>query len=518
MTKGIEISFLSNTRDLVRGAGTTEDALERVSDSLDEMARDGDKATGKLERSFKDISDEARSATRDIDRTGDALEQAARKGRRIDTDVRIGTDGAGEAVREWGDEAKQNISETFSSFRGESEDLVQIAQDTFGGVISGLGPLGMAAGAAGAIGIGLLMGSLEEGSEEAEEMRQRISALATEFIETGGVGQASMDGVIERLKELATSTEEGQQNLAQLYSDSASAVTGFKRLADAYAGNEEQLDALIEKERERRDTLQEIANYDKGWDQEATKRKDDQLAAQKRIVEGLEDAKEAADGAAEAEAAWLASNGPAYEARVEQVESLQSELDDAIGSYGDFQDAETGALDPAGYIASMQARMDATANFNTNVQTLATQFGLTADEVQAILDQGVDFAPMLQSIIDSGMGEQYAAQIRAMLDGGQAIIDGQPTTATVEVSTNADAAGQELSDLIIDRTTSVEAEAQTTDAAKALDTVAEKPRTAPITATVNTTAASAQLADFIARKRTLTITAEVRDREGKLVP
>ncbi len=146
--------------------------------------------------------------------------------------------------------------------------------------------------------------------------------------------------------------------------------------------------------------------------------------------------------------------------------------------------------------------------------------GLTADEVQAILDQGVDFAPMLQAIMDGGpeMQEQYAAQIRAMLDGGQAILDGQPTSASVEVSTNADAAEQELSDLIIDRTTSVDAEADTTAAETKLDAVVSKKRTATVGVNLDSDAAETKLNNFVNRKRTATVTVEARDREGQLVP
>lgn len=518
MSKGIEISFLSNVRDLLKGTTSVDEALDKVSDALDDVTRDGDKAAGKLERSFRDVSEEARDATRDIERTGDALEKAGRKGQGIDTDVRVGTAGAGEAVREWGDEARANISETFSSFRGEAGDLVQVAQDTFGGVISNLGPLGMVAGAAGAVGIGLLQAAMEDGQEAAEEYRQRVSDLTAEFIETGDVGQSSLDGLIDQLKALATNTEEGADNLAKIREDSAGSVSGFKKIADAYAGNTRELDKLVEREREHYKALKAASEVSGiSWrpaDQAAASAKRD---AQKRIVDGLEEAQEAATDAEKAEQAWLSSNGPAYQARVNQIDAIQGELDNAISAWGDYANAEKGSTDPAGYIQAMQDRITATSNFSSNVRKLAQQTGLSFEEAQMVLDQGVDFAPMLQSIIDAGLSEEFAAQIKAAVGGGQEIVDGKPIRATIKTDSDVTNARKQLNAATTEkRTAKISAQADTKTAETRLDKVTDKKRTAKVVVEADFEKANREIDEWLKTKRIVQV--DVRERTGKAVP
>ncbi len=202
------------------------------------------------------------------------------------------------------------------------------------------------------------------------------------------------------------------------------------------------------------------------------------------------------------------------------MEALQDELDDAVNSYDDFIDADTKAADPAAYIAAMQERMNAASNFNTNVQELAKNTGLSFEETQAILEQGVDFAPMLAAIMAGGpeMQAQYAGQIRAMLDGGQSIIDGTETTATITTKTDSQDAERQLDAAATERQAPVKATADTKTADTQLDQTANKQRTAKIVASVDTSSAEAALTRFINRQRTATITAEVRTREGALVP
>lgn len=540
MSKGIEISFLSNVRDFLRGAERSEDALDKVADSLDDVAKDGDQATDRLARGFKDIADDARDSTRDIDRVGDSLSDAARKGRAIDTDVRIGTDGAGEAVREWGDEARANISETFSSFRGEATDLVQVVQDTFGGVIGALGPVGMAAGIAGAAGLGLMMGALEEGKEEAQEMRERVGELAGQLIEIGDDPVAALDALVEGLKELATNSEEGETSLADLRAAAAGSATSFQRLADAYAGNTDELGKMIKAEQERLDIAEEAANADKRWDSATTQRLLNARDNQRTVVEGLEKAAQAAKEAEAEEAAWLASNGPLYEARAEKIDSLQGELNDTIGIWSDYEDKEKKSVDPAGYMEAMQARIDATTNFNANVQTLADATGLTMEEAQLVLDQGVDFAPMLASIVKGGdeSMEQYAGLVQQIVGGGQEIADGNPLK--LKATGDTEQAKADIDDAATDRDTTIKAKPESKAAASDLDAVADKKRTAHITAKASTGAARAALnalqknrtatvtADAstwqaeqelnrITRPRSMTVTVDFRDREGKAV-
>lgn len=581
MAKGVSLSIASDTGDFERGIknGVLE-PLENAADTLKDLATAGKDSGSALETSMRgaqkdtvrlndeyeqlgreirntgrrgrDLGDGVKDGSRTAERSVEGVEQAlddmgdeakrtAREaGTAMKRDMTDGANGASEAVSEFGDEAVQNISETFSSFRGETEDFVQIAQDTFGGIISSLGPLGFAAGAAGALGIGLFMGGLEKAEEQSDAFKERVAELTTELIEIGDDPAAAVGKIAEKLRELATETEEGKTALADLHAASKFTFTGYKQLADAATGYGDNLDKIVKAEKNRLAAAEAAYNSDKRWDSEKTARLKEQRDGLRTAVDALGGLKDATDEAAAAEEAWLASNGPAYEARANALETIQGELDQTISSWGDYVNAETGAIDPAAYIAGMAKRREGIANFNTNVQDMAAKFKLSNDEVQAILDLGLDFAPHLQSIIDSGLEDEFAKEIQATVNGGQAIIDGQPLAATVTTEADTEAAKADLDAAATNRDSTVTAKPDSKAAAANLDAVADKSRTAKITAKASTSDAQRALDALVksrtatvtasastwqaeqdltrlARPRTAIITADVRDREGKAI-
>lgn len=517
--KGFEISAALNASKFQRGVKDVEGALNEVAEALDDVAKDADKAGHKM---GEEIADGAKDASRSVERLERSFKEMAdaskRETQQTSQAVRKNiTDDSGEAVKEWGDEAKQNVAETFSSFRGDAEDFVGILQDTFGGVISNLGPMGMAAGAAGALGIGLIMGELEKAKEAEQEFREQVAELAGQLIETGGEGAEAVQGIADRLKNIATETDKDAMSFDKLRAMAKDMNVDFADLAQAYvAGGGDlqsylgKLDDLIAKEQK---AYSESQKYSEsaglgttlhGIELEKTR---DKLQS---VAETYQQAEKDA-------ASWAESGAGAIQARAEQMEALQGELDESVSAWGEYVDSETGAIDPAAFIAGMAAKREAVANFNTNVQTISQQFGLTQQETQAILDQGLDFAPHLQSIIDSGMAEAYAGEVRASLSGGQSIIDGTPLSATITTKTDAQDAEKQLDDAATERTAPVKAAADTTAAAKTIDDVAAKPRTAKIVAAADTSTARQQL-DNLTQKLTVTIQARVVDQRGVPVP
>ncbi|MFV0315495.1 MAG: hypothetical protein ACK5O2_00840 [Microthrixaceae bacterium] len=484
-------------------ARTADKALDDITDSLRDVDRAADRAGDALGDDITDGAKAATTSTERLEKSFKELSDAARKhsdkaGKDLQRGITDGADGASEAVAEWGDEAVSNLSETVSSFRGDAEDLVQVVQDTFGGVVANLGPVGMAAGVAGAAGIGLLMGAFERAQEAEQAFREQVAELADILIDTGGEGADHIEAIAARMRDLAAPTDDAVKSLSEIAAQAEAAGIPVDELARAYAGAGGDLKKYI--------TLME-EEYDKtvGLDQVATRAAQAKREGYKDAKDALTELAEEQEAAAEAARILEEAGYSADMARAESMRTLQGELDNAIGSWKDYSDAETGATDPGAYIAAMQARMDATTNFNTNVQELATRFGLTHDEVQAILDQGVDFAPMLQSIMDSGMGDEYAAQIRAMLDGGQSIVDGTPTTVHVEADT--DAADSALSQATEGRTSTITADSDTDAAETALGATADAERTATIGTKGDVRAADAALNRTARQRRTAIITA-----------
>lgn len=485
--------------------------LEDAQQALLDLGKDGTKAGDKLEDSLRGAQKETQETKKDIARLADELEKSGRSGRNLGDGVKAGAMDAGDAVKEFGSEAKQNIAETFSSFRGESEDFAQVVQDTLGGVVTSLGPAGAIAGAVGAFTLGAVIGELERVKERTEEFKQKVSELAGELIDTSGVGETSIGYLSEKMEELASATDDGTYSLSQLRKDAKTAESSFEDLAQAMAGNVDGLDEIIKKEEE---AYKDLTTFGK----DKIKLSQDQFDAQKRIVDALKNTRDAVQEAADAEAAWVAAGGPALQAKEEAINSIQSELDEGIQTYKDFYNAESGAFDASSFISGMEARRTAVSDFNSNVQALADEFGLSFEETQAILDLGLDFAVPLQKIKESGLSAEFVAQVQAAVGGGQEIIDGTPLESTIDVSADTDTATSEIDGAAENRETTIEAKPKTAPAEAALDALAEKKRTATITAEADLSAARTALNDFVSQRRVAVVTVETRDREGKLVP
>ncbi len=186
---GINISINSDEKDFIRGVKNSATSTEGLGDALADLDKIGarsldgieqdmranQKATKNFTDAVRDGEDEirklsttSRTQTRQV---SDDFEETSRKGR--------------ESFRELGDEAKQNASETFSSFDGSAQSFVDGVQGTFGGIVSSLGPIGAAAGAAGAIGIGFISSAFQSAEDKAAELAQRTSDATDDMIASG---------------------------------------------------------------------------------------------------------------------------------------------------------------------------------------------------------------------------------------------------------------------------------------------------------------------------------------------
>ncbi|MBO0983933.1 hypothetical protein [Rathayibacter sp. SD072] len=477
MAKGLNLDIAMNTREVLRGAKDSADAFEKVADSLDDLVRSTDgkgddigesladgvkygtrdaeksvhkltdaiddsakdadrsgkkigdglsdgvergsrdaiKANDKTDRSFKDLADsvkrESKSAGDDL---GDNLKRGADKG----------SDAASEATAEFKDEAKANLSEVVSSFDGSFESIGDLVQGTLGGIVGSLGPLGLAAGAAGAVATGLIIAGLEAGGVESEKFREKVSELTAELIETGTVGGPSIDYLVDKLKEMATTTEEGTQTLSDLYDLQDAAASSFDKIAQAHAGNIEGLDDLIEKEKAHQKSLEDEAEaIDVTKDSSygaAISRAEDSA----KIVDGLEKARTAAQEAQLAEDAYIASGAAELEEKAERTaayaDSIQGELSEVGESWETYQDAETGAIDLAAYTTALEERVAAMANYRTNMSSLHGE--ISDDAYNYLVQMGADAAPLIAAYVAAPLDQkQKTAEVWGTLGrtGGQ---------------------------------------------------------------------------------------------------
>lgn len=416
-SKGYTISVATDSRlfeqgvrmGIIKPVEEADDALtdlgkNRGPDQLTDELKDAQRATDKL-------GDEARQNARqmqaDYRRTGQVARDAAEEGGSgWSRATRKASRESGESLREFGSEAKQNIGETFSSFRGDASDFAQIAQDTLGGLASGLeGIPAIAAVAAGAAGLGLVLGAIEDGNVKSEAWKQSVSELAQSLIDTGEDGAPAVDRIVDALKKLATSTDDITLDKLSKLADQAGA--DFRKLGQTWGGNSSDLRVLWRELDKNKEAL--LANV-----QAAQKRGDSDLQ-QKYLGEAnaaitLRDAIGSQIGVAtEAEAqtrAYAAAGGPELEAKAQLIQNIDSAYDEAAGAVSDYVNSETGIFDTGKYIEAMQQKAAALDEYKTNLQIAS--MSLTPEAISYIESQGAEAASTLVSAYVNGTAEQQA--------------------------------------------------------------------------------------------------------------
>jgi hypothetical protein len=443
MAKGISINFLADVKDFLRGTKNVEDELDDVADSLDDVAKDGDKATEKLEKGFKDLAKAAKAS-------GDDIEKGIGQG------TRRGTQEAEKATDVYKKEAIANVSEVTSSFTGSWESAADAVQGTLGGVVADLGPVGAAAGAAGALGVGVLTAALVKMEEDAKKAQERIADLALQMIDAGVRGEVPLEVINDNLRLIITSSEEATKKFRDIQLQSKLNTTDANKMAVAYAGNEkaiesqlEVLEKLIEAEKEQTDTTQTVQANE-------IKRKAliDQQKELKNVQAEIEKAREI-------EQTYLNSGGAEFLAKEEAISNINAAYDEAVFSVDNFVNQETGLLDVTAYIASMEAREKALNEY----QTALANSDLTTEQKAALNEMGVESAAAWMAGYNSATPEQKATMKRFLTEAakessGQAVQEIEkafkdPIEAKVEAIADTVAAEKALENVIRNRSTNI---------------------------------------------------------------
>ena len=396
--KGISIPIASDTRDFSQGIknGVIQ-PLEGVEDALDAVAREGDQAGEKLEKALTEAQQETEQLTDKHQELGrvirDTAQASSRAMRGANDSTREATRGASEGLRDLKDESRSTAREAAASFDGSAQSIIDAFQEVSANAFIGFGPAGLVAGLAAAAGIGLISSAIQKGDENAEQLKARVSELTSELIEAGTEGGPSLDYIVDRLKELATSAGEGETSLKQLREAADGSGSSYRDLARAFAGNTDQLDRLVKKGKEREagltreiDLARRAANGAIFSDAETKIR--DKIKAQQEYNTYLDQAKTAAEEAAAAERNWLDAGGAQLEQRAAILSTVDTAYDDAAGAVDDYIDAESGVFDVTRYIAAMQARKAALQDYQKNL----AESQLT-DEAKGFLnEQGAEAA------------------------------------------------------------------------------------------------------------------------------
>jgi hypothetical protein len=430
---GINISIGSDEKDFLRGVKNSATATDDLADALKDVDKAGSKAGDQLEHDFKAAQKATKNFNDSVKDGEDALRKTATVAKTTTRDISDDYELSAreqkklrkEAIKEIGSEAKANAAETFSSFDGSAQSFVDGIQGTLGGLVSSLGPVGLALGAAGALAIGLINGALLNADTTSAAFKQSVGELTAELIKSGQVGTVSLGYIVSELQKLATESDSGKVSLSKLDATATKADSSFRDLAQAYAGNTKGLKDQVKagKEKLEQDQLAaEALGKLTVEQQKATDGDETAYAAalkraqgQKDVNNYLEQAAAKAAEAAKQEKLYVDAGGPELERKAALIDQINTAYDDAAGSVDDFINKETGVFDVAKYITSMQAREQALRDYQT---TLATS-GLSDSARDFLNAQGEQAAATLLQGYKNGSADQKAALAAIWAEAGK---------------------------------------------------------------------------------------------------
>jgi len=408
MAKDISIGIGSETRGFQKGIkdGVIE-PLEGAVDAIEELGKQGDDSGEQLTDAMKDAQKKTELLGDEYVELRKKIDQVGKQGSDSWKKVKDGSKDAEAGMEDFKSEANQTAKETAASFDGSAESIVDMFQETAANALSGFGPAGAVAGLALAAGIGFATQAFQQSQEDAEKLRERVAALTEELINTDGV---SLEYVTGQLLELATATEDGDKKLKDLKKTADKAGVPFDIMAEAVAGNQEAIDALLPGLKEQKKAQDDIVAAQDSWNTTASAASSKSSEYNAAIKE-LEASQAALAGATDAATLAEEAGYEIYRTKADLVDQLNSAYDDAVGAVGDFIDKESGVLDVEAYLASIEARQEALRKYQERVANA----GLTPAQLSALNDMGTDAAAQFMQGYESASPDQQR-RMKGVLD------------------------------------------------------------------------------------------------------
>ncbi len=451
---GISIDISSNPKAFLKGAGDSTDALESLSDALDDVARDGSKSSDKLSDDFGRAATDVDGAAKDIDTSTKRLERSfaelaagtKRETKKIGDDteknIKGGVKGASEGLNELKSEAGGTARETAASFDGSAESIIQAFQEVSANAFIGFGPAGAAAGLAIAAGLGLAVAAGQEASDAINEAKARAGQLTLELYDAGGtldgidlgakirewsVEIADSKDAIEFWQESAVTNIEAAADAADMLgisakdmiramsgSDQDAAIRVLEAINQGLADNQAAVDAATQKygpfSAQALDAAatQRVMNAE--LEEQKTKLKEvsgvtEEAVANQALLSEItaEDTKIAEENAA------------AKEKQAKAVGQINSAYDSSAGAVEDYLTKESKLFKPQAYINAMKEREKALDSYQKNL----AESDLTPEAKSFLVAQGADAASSFMAGYQKATPKQKEALNRIWTEAGK---------------------------------------------------------------------------------------------------
>ena len=177
---GAKLDLTTDTSQFKKGMKGAEDIIESVGETFDDLAKDAEGASDKMERSFADYARETK-------------QEASKLGREVSGSqdkAAVDVDKANEKMATSGQSKAREVA---ASFDGSAESIVSGFQGAAAEMFEGFGPAGAAAGLAAAAGLGLITAEFQKQQEEADATAERVDAMVSDMISAQTTYVTEMD-------------------------------------------------------------------------------------------------------------------------------------------------------------------------------------------------------------------------------------------------------------------------------------------------------------------------------------
>ena len=536
---GIKIDFVSDVGKFISGTKDVSQALDKVADSLDDVAKDADRAgeeagdnlakgvkdgTEKVDKyakdAGKDLADGLERGTRDAGDAGEKMERKFRSsfdavktdskttGDKVGTEIKSGFKKAEGAADEFKEEAASTSREAAASFSGDFEDVADAIQETLANALTGFGPAGAAAGMAAAAGVGILIASLQNSQEEAETARVRIEELADEIRDVGGdIRDVDWGEVFAEFARQITDAkswfepwqEASRTAIEDIKADADELGLEFSDLFQGMAGEQEAAAKAMA------EINAEIIESERAALEAGKENRQDEVAAQWERADALREVKSALEEAA-----------GATESAITQAELYREAMDgstSAVESFNEAQEKKLGLIRDEAGLAMDRAEAEAAwaenaAGFAETQSAVAEAIDTTTDATRDATDAVTEGGTKLDLYTEAGRlaSDQLIKTADAGWDWIEAAREGGASAGELREKT------QIAREEFIKQATQL---GLTEDAARRLaDEYGLIPTTVETTAKFNKDAAQGDIDAFISRNNGRTITIYV-DAQGR---
>lgn len=417
-TKDAQRDLTKLGREAKDAGNDVERGMKDAERATDKVGKAGKEAGDDIERGMKDAQSATARQTEELKQMTAKMQAETAK---LKAEGKDTFSPAAESSRAFKEEATSNLSEVVSSFDGSAQSITDLFQGTLGGIITELGPLGLAAGAAGAVAVGILGQSFVQAGEDADAFKERVKSMTQEFISDFTDASDPVSKLDEKLRDWANDNEKYGLSLVQLRKDTKAAGVAFDETAKAIATGtlpevkkatkavEDHIDALREEERAARAGSTGETALSKSIGEKADRLQND-------VMPALKQQKEALENAAAAEEALAGAQGMSvkqYEAYVdaqnkakEANEAFKESMKDLAAESGEStaEVLNNAALSADQYIAGMQKRQAANQQFYDNLKAVGKS---VPDEVfQYLQGRGTDFSQEIATYLSATPAQQ----------------------------------------------------------------------------------------------------------------